>query len=231
MSSTIRPRPDQIDELTRGLSLPVEAIDGSILEVVAEQLAQAFSDISATAGATVSTGTEAEVTALMETRLNRLIDQDPLWGQLVLNVVRGKETLSFDGSHLEKRPDLSIHLSSRDRNFPLIVEAKLIEKTKTEVLYCDNGVRRFVDGEYSWATREAFMLAYVRDKSTIASTLTPFMARAMTLTPSGYQTTEGPVAITQSRLDLARSRHGRSFAYSHPTAVPGAISIWHLWLA
>lgn len=230
MSSLIRPRPDQIDELTRGLSLPVEAIDGSILEVVAEQLARAFSDISATASATVATGTEAEVTALMETRLNRLIDQDPLWGQLVLNVVRGKETLSFDGSHLEKRPDLSIHLSSRHRNFPLVVEAKLIDATKTEVLYCDNGVRRFVDGEYGWATREAFMLAYVRDRSTIASKLTPFLTRAMTLTPSGYQTTESPVATTRTGLDLARSRHGRSFAYSHSTAVPGVISIWHLWL-
>lgn len=230
MSSSIRPRPDQIEELTRGLNLPIQAIDGTILEVVAEQLARAFAEISATAGATVTSGTEAEVTALMETRLNRLIDQDPIWGQLVLNVVRGKETLSFDGSHLEKRPDLSIHLSSRDRNFPLIVEAKLIDAKKTEVLYCDNGVRRFVEGEYGWATREAFMLAYVRDKSTIASKLTPFLTHAMTLTPSGYLTTEIPVAASHSPSDLARSRHGRSFGYSHPTSVPGDISIWHLWL-
>ena len=36
----------------------------------------------------------------METKLNSLIDQDRLWGQLVLCVARGKESLSFDGSHL-----------------------------------------------------------------------------------------------------------------------------------
>ena len=42
---------------------------------------------------TAASGNEAEVTALMEARLNVLIDLDPLWGQLVLCVARGRERL------------------------------------------------------------------------------------------------------------------------------------------
>ena len=48
----------------------------------------------------------------MATRLNRLLDEHPLWEQMVRSVTRGSETLSFDGVHLEKRPDLSIHLTA-----------------------------------------------------------------------------------------------------------------------
>ena len=67
---------------------------------------------------TVASGSEAEVTALMESRLNMMIEQDTFWRQLVFCVARGKESLSFDGSHLEKCPDLSIFLSNRTLQSP-----------------------------------------------------------------------------------------------------------------
>ena len=85
---------------------------------------QAFSDIRAQAPVNVESGTESEVTALLEARLNAMIENEPLCRQLVLFVVRGKESLSFDGSHLEKRPELSIYLSNRNRSFPLSLKPK-----------------------------------------------------------------------------------------------------------
>ncbi|MCY3755381.1 MAG: hypothetical protein OXG99_15000 [Alphaproteobacteria bacterium] len=153
-------RPDQVSELTRGLRLPLAAIAGDHLEILADGLRQAFGDLRTRRSDAIATGTEPEVTALMEARLNRLILEDPLWGQLVLYVGRGVESISFDGSHLEKRPDLSIVLSAADQRFPLVAEAKILDAaaSKTVALYCKNGIRRFVEGEYAWGNREAFMI-------------------------------------------------------------------------
>ena len=234
-STAIRPRPDQIAELTRGLHLPLPEFSSVHLEIIAEGVFDAFSAIRTQSPVTVASGTEAEVTALLQSSLNRRIEQDPLWGQLVLCVTRGTESLSFDGSHLEKRPDLSIFLSNRNRGFPLIAEAKIINAaaSKTEVLYCDKGIKRFVDGDYAWGNREAFMLAYVRDGASISTKLTPFLSSAMSKNPPGHLVEELPVKIVLTGVDLARSRHGRDFVYlgSSPAKKPGAISVWHLWLS
>ena len=232
----IRPRPDQIAELTRGLQLPLPDIAGDHLEIIAGVLHRAFSEIRLEAPVTVDSGNEAEVTALMEARLNRLIDQDLFWGQLALCVARGKETLSVDGSHLEKRPDLSIYLSNRTRGFPLVAEAKVLDAatSKTEAIYCNDGLRRFVDGEYAWANREAFMIGYIRDGSSIGSTLTPFLSSAMDLDPPGYLVEQLPVPVGSGCSDVAYSRHGRDFTYGAqlpPGNDPGSISVWHLWVS
>ncbi len=178
---------------------------------------------------------KAEEVREMEARLNGLIEEDPLWGQLVLCVARGKESLSFDGSHLEKRPDLSIYLTSRARNFPLITEAKIIDASsgKTEYLYCDKGLRRFIVGEYAWGNREAFMIAYVRDGSSIPSKLTPLLSEDMAKCTFGYLVKDLPTPLTAATKNLARSKHQRSFLYTHqapPNDSPGCIALWHLWL-
>src|ERR1022692_3243795 len=62
--------------------------------------------------------------------------------------VRGGESISFDGKRLELRPDLGIYLTGRHRNFPLVVECKIIDGPtgKGVDLYCVNGIRRFVEG-------------------------------------------------------------------------------------
>ena len=233
----VRPRVDQVAELTRGLRLPLEPIASDHLEVLAERLRQAFNDVRARAPSTVATGDESEVTALMEARLNRLIDEDPLWRQLVLSVGRGTERISFDGSHLDSRPDLSIVLSGASRRFPLVVEAKILDAaaSKTAALYCEKGVRRFVQGKYAWGNREAFMIGYVRDGSSIDPTLSTFLSKAAASDPDRYlvEALPVPVGAGPSDLDLAYTRHGRSFVYSsqRPPNRPGTISLWHLWLA
>jgi hypothetical protein len=149
-------------------------------------------------------------------------------------VARGRETISYDGSHLEKRPDLSIYLTNRSRSFPLIVECKLLDARsgKRVDLYCDDGLVRFVRGDYGWATREAFMLGYVRDGSTISSCLIPFLAHSQAAGPDDYRTRSLPVPTAETTMQLARSSHGRKFEYiGRNTVSPGEIEIWHLWIA
>ncbi|WP_350019325.1 hypothetical protein ABOK31_35830 (plasmid) [Rhizobium sp. ZPR4] len=232
MNSPARvPRPDQIAELTRGVDLPLAAIDDVYLHVIADGVVQAFEEIRQSATETVATGDETEVTALLEARLNRMIEEDQVWRQLVASVVRGKESLSFDGAHLEKRPDLSIHLTSRTRRFPLIAEAKIIDAARGEQLYCRQGLQRFLNGEYAWGGREALMIAYVRDGSTIETRLTPYLALPAQAT--NYAVESAPTSLGLGLYDASRTGHRRSFLYTHtppPANDPGGIALWHLWV-
>lgn len=230
-----RPRPDQIAELTRGVRLPLPAISGVHMEVLAEGLHRAFDELRVVQPLTLGSGDENEVSALMEARLNLLIEKGALWGQLVNSVARGKESVSFDGSHIEKRPDLCIYLSDRRQRFPLVVEAKVLDAaaSKTVKLYCDKGVRRFVEGEYAWSNQEAIMIGYVRDGSSIDGQLRPFLSKAMNASPPSYLVEQLPAHAGSGPLDLASTRHGRGFVYGAqlPPNSPGAIDIWHLWLS
>jgi hypothetical protein len=228
------PRLDQIAELTRGIELPLPPLHQEHLHIIVEELLTSWTDLLQRHPGVLLDGDEAAINTLMETRLLARLDENPLWAQMVRAVARGRETVSFDGTHLEKRPDLSLFLTCRNVSFPLAIECKIIDKAndKTGKLYCDNGLSRFLTGEYAWATREAFMIAYVRDKSTIASTLVPlFVPPASGAIP--YAVDAAMIQVGSPPPDLARSSHGRNFRYplrQPPRDEPGAIALWHLWL-
>ena len=233
--SAARHRLDQVAALTCGIRLPLPAIADVHLQVLAECLCDAFDDLRVRMPDTMLSGDEPEVTALIEARLNRLIDENMLWGQLVVCVARGKESISFDGSHLEKRPDLSIYLSDRTRRFPLVVETKILDAPNARPVasYCKHGLLRFVDGEYAWGNQEALMIGYIRDGSLIDTKLTQFLAKDMALKSPEYRVKKLPVHVGSGTRDFAYTQHDRAFVYSSqaPPNSPGLISVWHLWLS
>jgi len=235
MVTNLRPRSDQIEELTRDVELPLSPLRKVHLEIIAEMLEQAWRDLKSTQGSTLSTGSETEVTSLMEIRINKLLDDSALWASLVQGTARGGESLNYDGTKLEKRPDLSLQLTDRSRNFPLKVECKLIDSSsgKSVRLYCKEGLLRFVQGEYAWATQEAFMLAYVRDGSSTTSVLTPHLKTKRTTKENPYHSDVPEQSNIHGSLDLSRSRHGRPFTYIGNVANddPGSIELWHLWVS
>ena len=230
--SRVHPREDQVAELTRGQSLPLPPIHEEHLKIIGASLYRAWNELMGERRGSLLSGDEAELNSLMESRLNSLFDTNELWQLVARSVARGKETISFDGSHLEKRPDLSIYLTNGNPSFPLIVECKLIDVKgkKTVNLYCDDGLTRFVRGDYSWATREAFMLAYVRDESTIDAHLRPFLHSGLQNQPDRYLTATLPEPIPASDIPIARSFHHRGFEYLRVAQTPGIIGIWHLWV-
>ena len=128
---------------------------------------------------------------------------------------RGTESISFDGSHLDKRPDLLIVLSGSEQRFPLVAEAKILDAaaSKTVALYCENGIRRFIKGEYAWGRREAFMIGYVRDGSSIDTALKAFLLKVVNSHPHRYLVEALPVPVGSGHSDLAYTRHGRDFIY------------------
>lgn len=228
----LHPRPEQVAALTQGIALPLPPLPESVLRVVAETLVRAWRELAAEHTETFSNGNEDEVTALLQFRLNKLLDDEPCWATVACGVTRDGSAISFDGSHLKNQPDLSIHLTRRHFNFPLVTECKLIDPLhdKTVALYCSHGLIRFIGGEYAWMSREAFMLGYVRDGSSIASSLRPRLAKGGATGP--WATVVAPTPIPRVPADLACSRHRRSFRYLPPTANPdpGSIELWHLWL-
>jgi hypothetical protein len=222
------PRDYQIAELTRGVELPLPTLQSRHLKIIAEFLVRAWEGLLETQQLVIRTKEEREINALMESRLLGLLHEGREWSQLVSSVIRGKESFSFDGSSLEKRPDLSIFLTKKDPRFPLIAESKLIDKNanKEVALYGNGGLARFLNGEYAWYAWEAFMLAYVRDGSTIGDCLTPHLTERQNRASDPFLTEQLPQPVKLPSQDLAQSRHGRRFPNN-----PGPIAIWHLWLS
>jgi hypothetical protein len=206
------PRDYQIEELTRGVVLPLPALKSRHLKIIAEFLVRAWEGLLETQEQVMRTKEEAEINSLMESRLLSSLDERREWSMLVHTVARGKESLSFDGSSLEKRPDLSIILTER-RGFPLVGECKLIDKTarKEVALYGNEGLARFLNGDYAWYAWEAFMLAYVRDGSSIGDCLTPHLAERQKRVPDPFLTMQLPQTVKFPSQDLAQSRHERRF--------------------
>ena len=222
------PRDYQIAELTRGIQLPLPPLHRRHIKVIAEFLAEAWNGLLISHEQVLCTKEEKEINALMESRLDDIRVDRLEWSMLVTGVSRGKESVSFDGKNLEKRPDLSVHLTNRPFLFPLVVECKLIDKkTRKNVdLYCENGIARFIDGEYAWYGHESFMLAYVRDNSVIEHALTPYLLKSQQNFPDSYLTEQLPQTINIPNYELAQSRHGRRFPKN-----PGSIAVWHLWIS
>lgn len=219
---------DQIEELTRGVELPLTPLHPEHLRIIIDTLFEAWTDLLARHSALLAREDEKAINALMETRLLAFLDEKPIWSQIVRAVARGRETISFDGTKLEKRPDLSIFLT-RNAAFPLAVECKIIDPpSKTAKLYCDEGIIRFLTGEYAWAAKEAVMIGYVRGDPTIESELAP------RLTEAAYESKSGVVALGSPPQSIGRSEHCRKFLYpsrSPPKNRPGPITLWHLWVS
>jgi hypothetical protein len=227
-------RPNHIAELTSGVRLPLEQIDDIHLKIILETISMAWDQLLANGAAALLSGDEAEVNALLEPRLNHFCQTQNLWKDLVHSVHRGRESISYNGAKIEGRPDLSLVFTVGNRNFPFFIECKIIDhaNAKRVSLYCKEGIARFVAGEYAWAHRSAIMLAYVRDGSSVTSRLAPHLAKCASAPIDKMQTLSHPVARPDLHPAVQQSSHQRNFTYAADGhgAVPGPISLFHLWL-
>lgn len=223
---------DQITELTRGVTLPLAAIGEDVLAIILEAVADAWRHVKLHYGQVLREGSEAEISALLVSRLNASLGWNATLRLFVSSVDRGSETVSFNGAKLEGRPDLLFTLTMQDTRFRLTGECKIIDvpNRKTPALYRDNGIARFVGGDYAWANREAIMVAYVRCGAQLDSSLLNGLGHftAMNCSTGSLQ---ADCRLPIEPGTLGRSTHHRTFSYIHQTsAAPGQIELWHLWL-
>lgn len=118
-------------------------------------------------------GKEEEITNKLQHKLQKIMDDEDVDGfsrSTLCPVVRGAKYENYNGEHLEKQPDLTIKRINYEPGLissiynGLFIECKIIESGKPPLLYIKEGIRRYVDGEYAWASRSTFMIAYVRNQ-------------------------------------------------------------------
>ncbi len=140
-----------------------------------------------------------------------LLDQLP-GGRTAKKVVQAACYAIGDGELDEEEPRLV--LSGHDA---LFVECKPIDKTHAAGgKYCDDGLCRFVDGDYAWAMEEGLMLGYARHDRTIAKHLIPAMRQpdrlARLKTGELPRSIAHPGAVARDNAEaLHVSRHRRGF--------------------
>lgn len=177
---------------------------------------------------------EADFTAEMhEVLRDELLEEEsvPGFSKDVFHGIVRPEVKNFDGKKVSKRPDMLVELVKRQNVKPtqdgIFVEAKRVDTANaSKLLYCDNGITRFNDGDYAWAMTEAMMLGYSREPQTPSHALVDaFKARANRIQPVGKlkDCPESP-----SRPKVAISIHRRNFKMRGQKAEK--ITIRHLWL-
>lgn len=158
-------------------------------------------------------------------------------------VIRQGQWANYDGTRLTKTPDLFFKLRD-DESEPrpvlsefegLFVEAKPVDDTHAAGnRYCDDGLIRFVRGDYAWAMQDAMMLAYVRNGRTIAGHLIPAMSETVRMTSlATVQLPEGHLSAAAAASSDAEtvhtSRHRRAFPWPDGKGIATEITVYHLW--
>ena len=158
-------------------------------------------------------------------------------------VSRQGQWANYDGKSLTKAPDLFFKLRD-DETEPrsvlsehdgLFIEAKPVDATHAAgSKYCDDGLIRFVRGDYAWAMQEAMMLAYARNGRTIERSLLPAMSEAPRM--STLQTQQLPTRTTMKMAGstpaaeaVFMSRHERTFQWPDSKGQATPIDIFHVW--
>jgi len=193
------------------------------------------------AGFNLQTSTEDEVThELYERLFDEVFDKEVVEGfdkELLTVITRESKLRSYDGSHLDKMPDLLFRLIGRPPvEYPsqdwLFVECKPVDQDHSVgVHYCDKGIIRFVKGEYAWTMTSALMIGYARPGYAIS----PKLNEALKKFDTSISTTKFSKLCKRSKAgkfhdQVQESEHERKFCYVENGKAAPAILIRHLWL-
>lgn len=221
--------------------LPHPAIDDAILVIAHDAICSALSLLR---GSDFSLGTahEDQITQqlhwILEDRLRQTGEIPGFDERVFRKVWRAPEVTNFDGNHPAKKPDLvfelvrdnTLVLSSQDA---LFVECKLVGNTHpVTTAYCNDGLSRFIDGDYAWAMQEGMMLGYVRHSYSLSANLSPVLAREPYYSrlgqPSPLQEMPGGGSTPLAEA-LHITIHNRAFHWPHARGPAHPIRIVHSW--
>jgi hypothetical protein len=197
-------------------------------------------------GFNLSGATEDQVTAALRSIIENTLRQNgSLRGFNRRNydpVFRQSQVANFDGTKLTKAPDLCFKLRIAEKMAyrgisefdALFVECKPVDATHAAgSRYCDDGLVRFVVGDYAWAMQEGMMVAYARNQRTITDHLMPAMNEAARMT--SLATEQLPQVLAAHKGENARadrihvSIHRRDFPWPDEKGQATNITLYHLW--
>jgi hypothetical protein len=190
----------------------------------------------------LSASVEDEVTHELYERLyDEIFDRDLVEGfgrEVFASVSREPKVRNFDGSHLDKMPDLLVEFVDRpagvmNSQYGLFIECKPVDGRHTVgTCYCDKGLIRFVRGDYGWAMQDAMMVGYSRKGYDLVSELVETLAAPR---KEPIPTVVGPTPCPCSQSSniaeqVVTTIHERTFRYVESNTLPGRIRVRHLWL-
>jgi hypothetical protein len=158
-------------------------------------------------------------------------------------VVRQGQVTNYDFTKTRKAPDLCFKLRN-DEEEPrpafsehdaLFVECKPVDASHSVgSKYCDDGLCRFVNGDYAWAMEEGLMLGYARHGRTIAGNLIPAMEEPKRLQELKTAAFPRPIEVTGAEASASAealhvSCHRRGFAWVASKGPATDILIYHSW--
>jgi hypothetical protein len=221
------------------LGLPIILLIRRVLLRAFELLREQEYDLAA--------ATEDEVTAALRSTIeNNLRQTGEVKGfnkRTFEFVVRQGQWHNFNGTVVTKTPDLFFKLRDDDSRRArvlsefdgLYIEAKPIDSTHPAgSKYCDDGLIRFVRGDYAWAMQEAMMLAYTREGRTILGHLIPAMERVDRMTSLATihlpQACQLPAASACPEAEAVHiSHHRRNFQWPNKKGSATDITVYHFW--
>ena len=221
--------------------LPHPAIDDAILVIAHDAICCALALLRGS-GFPLGTAHEDQITQqlhwILEDHLRQTGEIPGFDERVFRKISRAPEVTNFDGTHPAKKPDLvfelvrddTLVLSSQDA---LFVECKLVGKSHAvTTAYCNDGVSRFIDGDYAWAMQEGMMLAYARQSYSLSAHLSPILAREPYRSrlgqPSSLQVVSGG-GSSPSAEALHITIHNRDFRWPHGRGPAHPIRLFHSW--
>lgn len=146
-------------------------------------------------------------------------------------------TKDFTGRRLGIRPDITIRLRDLRPGVanPMVdaifVECKILKQDSNLGAYFSDGMKRFIDGEYAWASQQGVMMGYLETSQVLPEDLEQRLVR------HGKKIEMQIVANNKSRLVRPSGMHYLAFTRHHRTwthlnsDLPGDIELLHIWLS
>lgn len=229
-----------------GYHLPHPRLELPVILLVRRVIFRAF-DMLCEHGYSLATEAEDSITAALRGIIENVLRQSgSVKGfscKTYETVIRQSQVENYDLTKLTKAPDLCFRLRNDEEeprlvlstHFALFVECKPVDKTHSVgSKYCDDGLCRFVNGDYAWAMEEGLMLGYVRHGRTIAKNLIPVMQEPQRFDRLKTAELPHPVehtgAVARNNAEaLHVSRHRRGFQWVAGKGPATDILIYHTW--
>jgi hypothetical protein len=158
--------------------------------------------------------------------------------EIFASVRREPKVRNFNGDNPDKMPDLLVEFIDRpagamNSQYGLFIECKPVDrKHPAGSTYCDEGLIRFVRGDYAWAMQSAMMVGYAKEGYSLNPELSEALASErkvpipVSSEPTGCPRTRASAFAEQVTV----SKHQRTFNYVESNLPAGIIVIRHLWL-
>jgi hypothetical protein len=189
----------------------------------------------------LQTATEDEVTHdLYEVIYDEVFDQGLVDGfdrEHFTVVTREAKVRNYDGTKLDKMPDLLVGIAGRNDVYKktqdwLFIECKPVDTNHTVgVHYGAKGIARFIRGEYAWAMTSALMVGY----ASLGYSIEPKLPESLESRKQEFKVRRMPVpchcspAVSYAEK-VHSTEHERTFYYLENGQPAPPIKLRHLWL-